>query len=444
MSPILRFAPSPTGLLHVGNIRAALINWLYALPLGGEVILRLDDTDQERSSEAFARAIQEDLKWLGLNWSSSFKQSDRMEHYARAAEILKASGRLYPCYETPEELDRQRKLLRSRGKPPVYNRHALTLSDGDRKQLEEEGRQPHWRFKLSGKPAIWTDEIRGEQKIETSSLSDPVLIRADGTYLYTLPSVVDDIDAKVTHIVRGEDHVTNSGSQIEIFEALGESSPALAHMPLLVGVDGRNLSKRLGSLSMQSLRESGIEQMALLSLLAKIGTADPVELRANLGDLADEFSFSKIGRAPARFDEKELHGLNAKLIQALPFADVQARMKTGDLTENQWNIIRANIRSLDDVPVWVKIITGEIAGSIEDEDQAFCEVAANTLPDSLDESSWSNWTRDLQIETGRKGKSLYLPLRRALTGRDFGPEMPALLVEMGAERIKARLRGKRA
>jgi glutamyl-tRNA synthetase len=315
----VRFAPSPTGKLHVGNIRTALVNWLFAHSpanegQAGTFILRIDDTDLERSTKANEDGIRADLAWLGLTWDETFRQSERFDRYRQVAEDLKAEGLLYACYETADELERRRKIALSRGKPPVYDRAALELTDKERKAMESEGREPHWRFKLSGKEAAWVDLVRGQQSIDTSSVSDPILIREDGSFLYTLPSVVDDVDSKITHIVRGEDHVTNSGAQIEIFIALGSQPPQMAHMPLLIGADGQGLSKRLGSLSAEQLRNEGYEPMAITSLLAKLGTSDSVEARASLQQLAMEFSFSKIGRAPARFDEQELHNLNAQIV----------------------------------------------------------------------------------------------------------------------------------
>jgi glutamyl-tRNA synthetase len=327
MTVKVRFAPSPTGKLHVGNIRTALVNWLFAKGQGGTFVLRIDDTDLERSTKENEEGIRRDLTWLGMTWDETFKQSEKFERYRQAAEELKAKGLLYPCYETADELERRKKIALSRGKPPVYDRAALELTDEQRKALEAEGRKPHWRFKLSGGRAEWNDLVRGQQSIDTSSVSDPVLIREDGSFLYTMPSVVDDVDAKITHVIRGEDHVTNSGAQIEIFLALGAQPPEMAHMPLLIGADGQGLSKRLGSLSAEQLRNEGYEPLALLSLLSKIGTSDPVEARESLQQLALEFSFSKMGRAPARFDENELNGLNAQIVHAMSFEMVKPRLE---------------------------------------------------------------------------------------------------------------------
>ncbi len=448
MKPIVRFAPSPTGKLHVGNVRTALMNWLYAAKEGGEFILRIDDTDIGRSTKAYEDGIKRDLSWLGLTWGSSFNQSDRFDIYDAHAQKLIDKGYLYACYETAEELDRQRKILRAQSKPPVYDRTGLRLTGEQRASLETQGRKPHWRFKLSGKIASWDDMVRGPQNIDTSSLSDPVLIRGDGTYLYTLPSVVDDIDANITHIIRGEDHVTNSGAQIEIFEALfelggGGELPKFAHTPLLVGKDGKGLSKRLGSLSMDQLRDQGIEPLAICSLLAKIGTSDPVEARRNLAQLVDEFSFAKIGRAPARFDEAELELVNARLLHDTPYADVKDRLDDLGVAggEEFWLLIRNNLGKLGDAAGWSTVINAPMPGQIAAADAEFCKQAAILLPDEINGETWGLWIGELKQKTDRKGKSLFLPLRMALTGRERGPEMDKLLPLLGAKRAKARLAG---
>ncbi len=448
MKPIVRFAPSPTGKLHVGNVRTALVNWLFAQSEGGTFVLRIDDTDTERSTQAYEDGIKEDLTWLAMEWGDSFKQSERFEHYDAAAKYLRESGRLYPCYETSDGLDRQRKILRAQSKPPIYNRDALSLTPDQITAYEADGRKPHWRFKLTGGPAVWDDVVRGRQSIDTGSISDPVLIRADGSYLYTLPSVVDDIDAKITHIIRGEDHVTNSGAQIEIFEALtaflgGGALPLFAHTPLLVGKDGKGLSKRLGSLSMDQLREQGIEPLAICSLLAKIGTSDPIEARLSTSQLTEEFAFSKIGRAPARFDEQELEQLNARLLNNMPFSDVKDRLSNMGIPVNEqfWDLVRANLNKLGDAAGWSTVIHAPMQGQIAAEDVAYCQQAAELLPETLGEDTWSNWVGLVKDKTGRKGKNLFLPLRMALTGRARGPEMDKLLPLLGAPRAKARLNG---
>ena len=446
MTVIARFAPSPTGRLHVGNVRTALMNWLFVREQGGQLILRIDDTDLERSTNEYEQGIKDDLTWLGLTWDSTFNQSHRFPSYEAAAAKLKADGLLYPCYETAEELDRQRKLQRVQSKPPIYNRAALSLTAEDKAKLEGEGRKPHWRFKLSGDIVTWQDMVRGEQNVDTASLSDPVLIRGDGSFLYTLPSVVDDIEEKITHVIRGEDHVTNSGAQIEVFRALSDHLPNFAHTPLLVGKDGKGLSKRLGSLSMQDLRQQGIEPLAICSLLGKIGTSDAIEIRNSLNVLKDEFSFSKIGRAPARFDEDELLLLNSKLMHDMPYADVEAHLQRLNVGggEEFWNAIRANLSKVTDAAGWSTVIYSPMPGRIEDEDRDFCIAAANALPDQINTETWGNWVGELKSSQGRKGKSLFMPLRRALTGRDHGPEMGPILALLGSEKSRARLRGETA
>ncbi|MBL8530771.1 MAG: glutamate--tRNA ligase [Hyphomonadaceae bacterium] len=445
MSIRLRFAPSPTGRLHVGNVRTALLNWLFALREGGQVLLRIDDTDLARSTKAFENGIEADLTWLGLAWAERANQSRRFDAYERAAAALKAAGLLYPCYETEDELDRRRKIAQATGKPPVYDRAALKLTEADRARLEGEGRKPHWRFKLSGARKDWVDLVRGPQSIDTASLSDPVLIREDGAFLYTLPSVVDDIDFKITHIVRGEDHVTNSGVQIEIFEALGGQAPAFGHFPLLVGADGGALSKRLGSLSVQDLREEGFEPIAVLSHLAKIGTSDPVEARQSIAQLADEFAFEKIGRAPARFDPEELKRVNAAVLHQLGYAAVKDRLAAlgADKGEAFWNAIRANIALLPEARRWAHIVDGPIEPFIAD--SAFAAAAAEALPaGAYDGASWQAFTNAVKEKTGAKGKALFMPLRQALTGLDHGPEMGALFPLIGEARARKRLLGETA
>jgi glutamyl-tRNA synthetase len=446
MTVKVRFAPSPTGKLHVGNIRTALVNWLYAKSLQGVFVLRIDDTDLERSTKANEDGIRNDLTWLGMTWDETFKQSDKFDRYTAAAEDLKAKGLLYPCYETPDELERRKKIAQSRGKPPVYDRAALELTDADRKEMEAQGRRPHWRFKLSGGRAEWVDLVRGQQSIDTSSVSDPVLIREDGSFLYTMPSVVDDVDAKITHVIRGEDHVTNSGAQIEIFLALGAKPPEMAHMPLLIGADGQGLSKRLGSLSAEQLRNEGYEPLALLSLLSKIGTSDPVEARESLDQLALEFSFSKMGRAPARFDENELNGLNAQIVHAMSFETVKprlAKLAYGDqATPEFWDVVKGNLQSVPDAALWLAVVYGGgLTGpDLEAEDKVFIGEAAQLFPrGEVTLTTWKSWVDAVKAKTGRKGKGLFQPLRRVLTDQEHGPEMDRMLLLIGGDKARARL-----
>lgn len=442
MSVICRFAPSPTGRLHVGNVRTALMNWLFVREKRGKFILRIDDTDTSRSTDAYESGIKDDLNWLGLDWDHTFNQSDRFQTYISIAEKLKKNGLLYACYETSEELDRQRKLQRVQGKPPVYNRSGLELTSHQKTAYEDEGRRPHWRFRLSGAIVTWNDMVRGNQSVDTSSLSDPVLIREDGTFLYTLPSVVDDIDKNITHVIRGEDHVTNSGAQIEVFKALSKHIPTFAHTPLLVGKDGKGLSKRLGSLSMEELKSQGLEPLAICSLLGKIGTSDSIEPRASMNILTSEFSFSKIGRAPARFDEAELELLNGKLLNELSYKDVSTKLSEIGIIapKDFWELIRSNILKMNDAILWNEIIFKDIQGQINEEDKDFCFGAAEMLPSSITHNTWSEWTNALKIKYNRKGRNLFMPLRKALTGLDKGPEMAKLIVLLGSDKARERLR----
>lgn len=444
MTVKVRFAPSPTGRLHVGNIRTALMNWLYARSNNGKFVLRLDDTDKERSTEKFALGIEDDLNWLGLEFDEKFKQSDRFDRYDEVAEKLKTEGLLYPCYESEDELDRKRKILRSRGRPPIYDRAALKLSDDERKALEAEGRAPHWRFKLSGKAVAWEDLVRGPVSLETSNVSDPILIREDNSYLYTLPSVIDDIDMGITHIIRGEDHVTNSGTQIEIFAAVGGEAPLFGHHPLILGADGHGLSKRLGSLSIESLRENGIEAMAINSYLAKIGTSDAIEIRASLDEILSEFSLDKLNRAPAKFDADELNHLNARLIHDMPYERVKDKLAQWNIpdAETLWDVVSPNLTKVEDIKQWADIINAEIDPVIDD--VKVTQAAADLLPNEVTNETWSAWTNAVKEQTGAKGKKLFMPLRMALTGLSHGPEMAKLLPLIGAEKAKSRLMGNRA
>jgi glutamyl-tRNA synthetase len=451
MTVTVRFAPSPTGRLHIGNVRTALLNWLFARRHKGTFILRLDDTDTVRSTEAFAQGIREDLTWLGLTWDSTFRQSDRTARYKDAAEQLKASGRLYPCYETEDELDRRRKRQQAMGRPPIYDRASLRLTADERAKLEAAGTKPHWRFRLSNSktdapdtivptPVVWNDLVRGEQMVDAGSLSDPVLVRADGTFLYTFTSVVDDVDTKITHVVRGEDHVTNTGVQIQIFEALGGDIPAFAHFSLFVDKDGSALSKRLGSLSVAGLREGGFEPMAILAHTALIGTSDPVQPHDQPETLVAGFDFSKLSRSPSRFDSEELSALNAKFLHTQAYTNVQAKLRAlnADGGEALWLAVRGNIAKLSDVALWRDVVSGEVQPTIEDRD--FIAKAAAVLPAApWDDTTWTAWTNAVKSATGAKGRALFHPLRLALTGRDTGPEMKAILPLIGRERALKRL-----
>jgi len=440
MTVITRFAPSPTGNLHVGNIRAALHNWLFARKNGGRFLLRLDDTDVERSRPEYADGIRADLGWLGLHWDGEERQSDRFALYEEKFEALKASGHVYPAYESAQELDLRRKVLLGRGLPPVYDRAALSLDAGQIAAYEAEGRRPHWRFRLDHDlPIAWTDLIRGDQRFDPKLLSDPVIRRADGSWLYMLPSVIDDIAMGVTHVLRGEDHVSNTATQIQMFAALGAPLPAFAHEALLTGSEGK-LSKRLGSLGVAHFREVGLEPMAVASLLARLGSSMPVEPFTDLQPLIDSFDFAHFGRAPARFDEGELASLNQKIVHLLPHAAVADRLPQG-MDEAAWDAIRPNLETLAGAADWWRIVTGPIdAPAPMDEDRDFLALAHARLAEaSFDAAVWRTLTEALKAETGRKGKTLFLPLRRALTGLDHGPDMGQLLPLIGREEALARL-----
>ena len=444
MTVSVRFAPSPTGLLHVGNLRTALINWLFARKSGGQFILRFDDTDTERSKTEYEDGIREDLQWLGLNWDREFRQQDRMEMYAEAKQKLIDSGQLYPCYETAEELEIKRKMLASRGKPPVYDRAALELTRDQIEEYEAEGRQPHWRFKLEDRDIIWDDLIRGHQKLRPTHISDPVLVRADGVPLYTLSSTVDDGETGTTHILRGEDHVTNTAVQIQIFEALGYTPPIFAHNALLQMKEAK-LSKRTGEGgTVVGLRNDGYEAMAVNSLLARLGTSDPVEPFLKLEDLVEQFDFAKFGRAAANYDEGELNRLNQMILSVSHFNEVKDRvaaMGLAELDETFWNSTRANLHKLEDIKDWWAILKQPLEPAIEAEDSDYCAQAAQAI-DHVE--SFKEWTNALKEHSGRKGKSLFMPLRKALTGREDGPEMARVFELLPKETAIERLKGKAA
>jgi glutamyl-tRNA synthetase len=433
MTVVTRFAPSPTGRLHVGNIRTALHNSLFARKEGGGFLLRIDDTDRERSTAEFDQAIRDDLEWLGLVPDRMVRQSERFALYEREFERLRAADRVYACYETPDELELRRKVLLGRGLPPVYERKPADAP-------APEGRAPHWRFRLDhDSPIAWDDLIRGEQRFDPKLLSDPVVRRADGSWLYLLPSVIDDVDLAVTHIVRGEDHVSNSAAQIQMFEALGATPPAFAHEALLVAAEGK-LSKRLGSYGAEHLREEGVEPMALLSVLARIGTSQPVEPVAALDELAATFDFSTFGRAPAHFDPHEVELVNARLLHKLEFAAVADRLGAG-ASEADWLLVRGNIERLSDFAGWSAVINGDIDAPALDHDERLLVREASVIATALDWSSepWRALTDAVKQATGAKGRALFHPLRLALTGRESGPEMAGLVARMGKERAVRRL-----
>ncbi len=433
MTVVTRFAPSPTGRLHVGNIRTALHNFLFARKNGGTFLLRIDDTDRERSTTEFDEAIRDDLAWLGLTPDSTVRQSERFDLYEREFDRLRAAGKVYACYETPQELELRRKVLLGRGLPPVYERKAADASPGD-------GRAPHWRFKLDhGAPIVWNDLIRGEQRFDPKLLSDPVVRREDGSWLYLLPSVIDDVDLGITHVVRGEDHVSNSATQIQMFEALGAKAPHFAHEALLVAAEGK-LSKRLGSYGAEHLREEGVEPMALLDVLARIGTSEPVEPITSLDELARTFDFATFGRAPAHFDPHEVELINARLLHKLDYAAVANRLPVG-LDEQDWLLLRPNIGRLEDINDWSAVLHGEIdPPELSHEERLLARTAAG-IAEQLDWGSepWRELTTKLKSSSNKKGRELFHPLRLALTGRESGPEMAGLVQRMGRDRAVRRL-----
>ncbi|MBL8837929.1 MAG: glutamate--tRNA ligase [Alphaproteobacteria bacterium] len=448
MTTRVRFAPSPTGRLHLGNVRAALINWLFARATGGRFLLRLDDTDAERSTEEFAASIKGDLLWLGLEWDEFARQSDRFDSYYAAIERLKEIGRLYPCYETAEELEQKRFRQVAGGGPQAYDRASLRLSETQKRSFEAEGRKPHWRLLLDHREIAWTDVIRGPVSFDGAKLSDPVLLRADATPTYTLATVVDDIDLGVTHIIRAEDHVANTAVQLQLFDALGRNTAALtfAHFTLLTDAGGHNLSKRLGSLSVAALRDQGIEAMAIDSLLARLGTSLPVEPVPTLGELVATFDLASFSRAAPKLDLEELRRLNARLIHGLSFAAVADRLRRSgldDVDERLWNAARSNLATVAEIGLWRDICRGQIAPKIDDRE--FAATAARLLPpEPWDEATWQNWTRTVAGATGRKGRELFRPLRLALTQREDGPELKILLPLIGRARAFARLSGETA
>jgi glutamyl-tRNA synthetase len=438
----VRFAPSPTGRLHVGNLRTALVNYLFARKMGGQFMLRIDDTDAERSTDAFETDIRADLEWMGMGWDCEDRQSSRLARYDEALATLVESGRAYACYETQEELSLKRRAQLSSGRPPVYDRAGLKLSHTEKEKFEREGRRPHWRFLLNDVEVNWHDLVRGDVAYHMASLSDPVLMREDGRVIYTMASVVDDIDHGITHILRGEDHVTNSAAQIQLFEALGAKAPIMGHMALLAGVDGEGLSKRLGSLSIRELRTKGMEPVAIASLLSRIGTADPVETQANMTSIIAGFDINRFGRAIAKFDHAELEKINGQLIQDMPFDMVKDQLASYDIGGGAlfWETVRGNISVVSEAKVWWDICTGEIVPVIESNEVT--DAAAVLLPAGpIDASIWKAWTTAIAAETGIKGKGLFMPLRLALTGCDSGPELAPLLEIMGRDRILARLDG---
>mgnify|MGYP001339593482 FL=1 len=426
-----RFAPSPTGYLHIGNLRTALFNFMIARQAGGEFILRIDDTDPERSKPEYVDGVKRDLEWLGLHWDRVEHQSARFERYAEVADQLRHKGLFYECFETPLELDLKRKKQLNMGKPPVYDRSALALSDAEREALSIE-RAGHWRFMLDQSRIEWTDGILGSISIDAASVSDPVLIRGDGQVLYTLASICDDTDMGITHVVRGSDHVTNTATQIQMIRAIGGTVPSFSHHSLLTGPKGEGLSKRLGSLALRDMRDAGIQPMALLSHLARLGSSDPIELRGVMEDIISGFDLTKFGSAPTKFDEADLIPITAKYLQGLDLVDVAEEVALigvpADKAEDFWNVVRTNISTLKDLGSWWELTKNGAIPEIDLEDQEFIVQAMAMLPEGpFDTTTWGTWTAEVKQATGRKGKGLFMPLRKALTGMSHGPDMGALL-----------------
>jgi glutamyl-tRNA synthetase len=438
---VTRFAPSPTGYIHVGNLRTALFNFLIARKAGGTFILRIDDTDQERSKQEYIDALKVDLEWLGLTWDREEYQSKRLDRYADAADKYREMGRFYEAFETPVELDLKRKKQLNMHKPPVYDRAALALSEDEKAKLRAERGDGVWRFKLDQQRIEWTDGILGDLSIDAASVSDPVLIRADGQVLYTIASVVDDTDMGVTHVVRGSDHVTNTATQIQMIRALGGTVPGFAHHSLLTGPQGEALSKRLGALSIRDLRAQGVEPMALLSLMARLGSSQPVELRETIDEIAEGFDLSQFGSAPTKFDEQDLFPLTARILQSRPLETVKDRVLALGVPEDQaeafWMVVRDNITVLSDMDAWWALFRDGAEPVIDEEDREFVAEALALLPEGPhDSESWGKWTTEVKAATGRKGRGLFMPLRKALTGMQHGPDMSQVLPLLQVIRAK--------
>lgn len=441
MSVITRFAPSPTGLLHIGNIRTALIGYLFAKKHGGKFMLRLDDTDHDRSTEAFARSIEEDLNWMGLRWDLFSKQSDRLDRYDTIKQQLLAQGRLYACYETPEEIEIKRKMLLSRGKPPIYDRAALALTDAQKAAFKAEGRPEHWRFKLDETATIaWKDMIKGDVTFRAEHLSDPVIIRANGAPTYMLPSVIDDMDFHISHIIRGEDHVSNTAIQIQMFEALGAPVPVFAHHSLMKSKDGK-ISKRTGGFDIAHLRDhEHIEALTIASLMARLGTSEVVEARSSLEELVEHFDLSTFTKTAAIYDTEELDRLNSKVLRTLPYRAIQARPEMAGIDEAFWLSVRENLKRLPDIRLWHAICKEALTPVIEN--QAFTTQASSLLPaGQWDEHTWDIWIEAVKASTGQKGKALFMPLRKALTACESGPELKYVLPLIGHQKASRRLNG---
>ncbi|MCU0839425.1 MAG: glutamate--tRNA ligase [Rhodospirillales bacterium] len=440
----VRFAPSPTGLLHIGNARTALLNWLFARAHGGAYLLRFDDTDRERSRESYVEAARRDLRWLGLAWDEQARQSERLERYVEVADALRRSGRLYPCWETPEELEYKRNRQRARGLPPIYDRASLNLNEEEQAGLAAEGRRPYWRFLLKPGEVAWDDLIRGRVSFRGEHLSDPVVVRADGSFLYLLPSVIDDADLGISHVIRGEDHVTNTAVQLQMIAAIGAEAPRFAHLPLMTDIAGVKVSKRLGTtIALETVRSEGIEPMAINAYLASLGTGEAPRIGESLDEMAANFDIGRYGRAAPKFDPQQLEQLNMRVLHASPFEWVAGRLAAAGLGEADarfWSVVRENLSRLEDVQPWFDVCYGGVPPVHEDADLIRAAIAA-LPPEPWDDETWQRWTGAIGAATGRRGRALFMPLRQALTGQDHGPELKRLLPLIGRERVLSRLRG---
>lgn len=441
MNIITRFAPSPTGMLHIGNARIAIANWLYAQKNGGKFLLRIDDTDKDRSKKEYEEAITRDLKWLGLNWDDSFSQSSRIQKYEEIKNHLIEIGRLYECYETPEELEIKRKFQLSAHKPPIYDRASLHYTNEQKDQFRKEGRKPHYRFLMKDTPIVWNDMIKGQMRYESHNIGDPILVREDGSMTYMLCSCVDDIEYNISHIIRGEDHLTNTAIQIQIFDALSAKLPSFGHLSLVHQKEGK-ISKRDGGFEISSLRDNEcIESMTINSFFATVGRSEPTKIFKDLESLIENFDISKFSKSPTTYLPEELLRLNHKLIIDLNYSDVKNRLTDigcKDVTEEFWIAVRPNIQTLKDVKDWWDICT--VTPYVQNLDKEYLSIAKSLLTeDVIKPDTWSIWTKKISEKTGKKGRELFMPLRLALTGRESGPELDAILPMIGKNEILLRL-----
>jgi len=423
-------------MLHVGNVRTALINWLFARQHNGVFMLRMDDTDLLRSKPEYEDGIKKDLEWLGLRWDEFARQSERLSRYEQVKEQLIKAGRLYPCYETQNELDMKRKMQLSRGLPPIYDRNKAD-------EVPKEGRKPHYRFMLNDEQIEWDDLIRGNINFQARNLSDPIVIREDGSMTYILCSAVDDIDFGITHILRGEDHITNTAIGIQITKALGHKPPQIGHLSLLQSKTGE-ISKRIGGFDIAALREQFIEPMAINSLLAKMGTSDPTEATNDINKLIAEFDSKKFSPSAVNYDFNELLQLNHKLISQMSYEQIKPSLDKleVEISKELWQAASSNLNSVAEIMAWWKVCNQEITPVINKADEEFLKEACALLPEGgFDLSTWDIWVSKIKQVTGRSGKQLFMPLRLSLTGQDHGPELKLLLPLIGREKAVRRLNG---